>query len=75
MSNETKRKLEVWVPIVLALISILYSALLLPYRMSAAEAEIRQIKSEKATDHDMLWEIRGRTLEIQAGIDRIERRK
>lgn len=62
MSTEDRKRIELWVAIIVALIALataLHGFVVLPDRVTRAEADIKQVKVERAADHDLLLEIRG----------------
>jgi hypothetical protein len=74
MSTDTKRRLEVAgliVSILVAITSALAAWVVLPYRMEAAEVEIRQLKSERALDHDLLNRIAVTQERMEKTLDRM----
>ena len=77
MSDETKESLSRigLVVGVLSGISGLFGAfVLLPYRISAAEQEIRQLQTEARADHELLVRIDERTARTDAAISEIKAR-
>lgn len=71
MSDKTKQTLATWVPIAISLLGLAYAALLLPYRMGAAEADIEKLKNERQSDHDLLQRIDERTSRMEKTLDRL----
>lgn len=76
MSGEG-RKIEVIAAAVVALLA-LFSAIgtfiLLPYRVSAAEAAIKQVQEQRASDHDLLLRIDARTEEMFRMLNRSDKK-
>lgn len=88
MSAEDKKKIELLATVVVALIALataLHGFVVLPYRMTSAEAAIKEeqiervaavskVNLERQLDHDLLTKIDARTEEIQRSLVRLEKR-
>ena len=77
MSDETKESLS-RIGLVVGLLSgitgLLGAFVLLPYRISAAEQEIRQVKVETRADHELLVRIDERNARMEKAIDELRAR-
>lgn len=77
MSDETKESLS-RIGLVVGLLSgitgLLGAFVLLPYRISAAEQEIRQVKIETRADHELLVRIDERNARMEKAIDELRAR-
>lgn len=76
MSQETKRNLEV-IGLIFSVIGGAFGAAgmvgafyVLPYRMNAAEVEIRRISETHEKDHELLLRIEERLINIQKTVAR-----
>ena len=77
MSDETKESLSrigLAVGVLSGLTGLLGAFVLLPYRISAAEQEIRQVKIETRADHELLVRIDERNARMEKAIDELRAR-
>lgn len=74
MSDETKNTIEraaTVVGLLAALTAFLGAWFVLPYRMTAAESAIREVKSQSERDHDLIQRIDERTARMEKAIDKL----
>lgn len=64
-------KTSVVVTVILAILGLAGAWLLIPYRLSIAEAEIKEVRLQSAKDHDMLQRIDERTGRMEKALERI----
>lgn len=77
MSDATKESLSrigLVVGVVSGLSGLLGAFVLLPYRINAAESEIRQMKTEARADHELLVRIDERNERMEKAIDELKAR-
>lgn len=77
MSEELKLNLSrigLVVGVVSGLSGLLGAFVLLPYRINAAESEIRQMKTEARADHELLVRIDERNERMEKAIDELKAR-
>ncbi len=76
MSDETKDSLSrigLVVGVVSGLSGLFGAFVLLPYRIEAAEQDIRQVKAEARIDHELLVRIDERAKRIEQRLDELRR--
>lgn len=74
MSDDTKDtigRVAQIVGLLAALTAFLGAWFILPYRMTAAESAIREVKSQSERDHDLIQRIDERTARMEKAIDRL----
>lgn len=64
-------KVGVVVTVLIGIAGLLGAWFVLPYRVAAAEAEIKEVRYQSAKDHDMLQRIDERTGRMEKALERI----
>lgn len=74
MSDEMQRtisRLSLAIGVIAGIAGLLGAWFVLPYRMDAAETELRDIRSQVGKDHDLIQRIDERTARMEKAIDRL----
>lgn len=74
MSDDVKLSLTragIVLGVIAAFVALFGAFVVLPYRMDAAEGDIKELRSRAHTDHDLIQRIDERTARMEKALDRL----